>query len=225
MLTSFFKATGQIPEPAFQRVMWRSLGWSLILFIALLMIGWWVIVSTQMFGIGWLEWVADVLGWIAVMIAAMLLFPGAVVIVISFMLEDIAEAVEAKHYPDLPAPRDAGISEAVWTALRFAAIALVLNIVLLPLYFIPVLNVFVFAAVNGYLLGREYFELVACRRLDPERVEAMRRRYRGRIWMGGIVITGLLSIPVVNWFLPVVAAASMLHLFEKLRQGDALAGR
>ena len=224
-LTSFFKATGQIPEPAFQRVMWRSLGWSLILFIALLMIGWWVIVSTQMFGIGWLEWVADVLGWIAVMIAAMLLFPGAVVIVISFMLEDIAEAVEAKHYPDLPAPRDAGISEAVWTALRFAAIALVLNIVLLPLYFIPVLNVFVFAAVNGYLLGREYFELVACRRLDPERVEAMRRRYRGRIWMGGIVITGLLSIPVVNWFLPVVAAASMLHLFEKLRQGDALAGR
>ena len=207
MLTSFFKATGQIPEPAFQRVMWRSLGWSLILFIALLMIGWWVIVSTQMFGIGWLEWVADVLGWIAVMIAAMLLFPGAVVIVISFMLEDIAEAGEAKHYPDLPAPRDAGISEAVWTALRFAAIALVLNIVLLPLYFIPVLNVFVFAAVNGYLLGREYFELVACRRLDPERVEAMRRRYRGRIWMGGIVITGLLSIPVVNWFLPVVAAA------------------
>ena len=87
------------------------------------------------------------------------------------------------------------------------------------------LNVFVFAAVNGYLLGREYFELMASRRLDPAKADAMRRRYGGQVWLAGIVITGLLSIPVLNWFLPVIGAASMLHLFEKLRQGDALAGR
>ena len=225
MLTSFFKATGQIPDPVFQRVIWRGLGWSFLLFFALLAVGWWVIVSTQMFGIVWLEWAADILGGIGVVFAALLLFPGAVVVVVSFMLEDIARAVETKHYPNLPPPRDASVSEAVWTALRFAGIAVAINILLLPLYIIPVLNVFVFAAVNGYLLGREYFELVASRRFDPETVQAMRRRYRSRIWMAGIVITGLLSIPVVNWFLPVIAAASMLHLFEKLRQGDALAGR
>ncbi len=225
MLPAFFKALGQIPDPAFQRVIWRSLGWSLLLFVALLALGWWVIMSTQMFGTGWLEWAADVLGWIAVAIAAMLLFPGAVVVVISFLLEDIAQAVEAKHYPGLPPPRETGISETIWSATVFAVIAITLNVFLLPLYFFPVLNVFVFGAVNGYLLGREYFELVASRRLPPEAVRAMRRRYRSRIWFAGIVIAGLLSIPVVNWFLPVIAAAAMLHLFEKLRQGDALAGR
>ena len=226
MLTSFFKATGQIPDPAFQRVIWRALGWSLLLFFALLAALWWVIVSTQMFGIGWLEWVSDVLGGLAVMITAILLFPGVVIVVISFMLEDIAVAVERRHYPGLPPPREAGISEAVTSSVRFAAISVALNILLLPIYiFVPVLNVFVFVGLNGYLLGREYFELVASRRLDPAKIDAMRKRYGGRIWLAGIVITGLLSIPVLNWFLPVIGAASMLHLFEKLRQGDALAGR
>ena len=225
MFSAFFKVVGQVSDPAFQRVIWRSLGWSLLLFGFLLALGWWVIMSTQMFGTGWLEWAADVLGWIAVAIAAILLFPGAVVIVISFLLEDIAQAVEAKHYPGLPPPRDVRLSETVWTALTFGAIALALNLFLLPLYFFPVLNVFVFGAVNGYLLGREYFELVASRRLEPEAVKTMRRRYRGRIWGAGVLVAGMLSIPIVNWFLPVVAAAMMLHLFEKLRQGDALAGR
>ena len=224
MFTAFFKATGQIPDPAFQRVIWQALGWSLLLFVALLAIGWWTIMSTQLFGIGWLEWVVDVLGWVAVTIVALLLFPGAVVIVISFMLEDIARAVEAKHYPMLPPPRDISLGETAWGALRFGVVAIVLNVFLLPLYFIPVLNVFVFVALNGYLLGREYFELVAGRRFDAAAVKALRRRYRSRLWMAGAIITGLLSIPIVNWFMPVIAAAFMLHLFEKLRSDEALAG-
>ena len=225
MITALFKATGQIPDPAFQRVIWQALGWSLLLFVALIAIGWWAIMSTQLFGIGWLEWVVDVLGWIAVTIVALLLFPGAVVIVISFMLEDIARAVEAKHYPSLPPPREVGLAESAWGALRFGVVAIVLNVFLLPLYFVPVLNVFVFVALNGYLLGREYFELVAGRRFDAATVKALRRRYRSRLWMAGAIITGLLSIPIVNWFMPVIAAAFMLHFFEKLRSDGALAGQ
>jgi len=45
----------------------------------------------------------------------------------------------------------------------------------LPLYiFVPGVNLVLFYGLNGYLLGREYFAMVAMRRLDPrERRDAV----------------------------------------------------
>ncbi len=222
MIGGFFKALDQLPEPAFRSVVWRTLGWSALLFAVLLAAAWYGMVRTQIVDMAWLEAVIDWLGGFAAFAVAIILFPGAAMIIISFMLEDIAAAVEAKHYPTLGPAREQPVSEAVWSAVKLAAIALILNIVLLPVYFIPVLNVFVFAALNGYLLGREYFELVALRRLDAAAAKAMRRRYRYRLWLAGAVIAFLLGIPFVNWIMPVVAVAFMLHLFEGLRRRDAV---
>lgn len=221
MIAALFKALAQMPDPAVQRVVWRTLGWSVALFAALLAGMWWLLVSTELFRIAWVEGVVDLLGWLAALIAAFFLFPGAALVIISLLLEPVARAVEAAHYPDLAAPRPQPVSEALWTGLRFAAVAVILNLFFLPLYFVPLLNVFVFGALNGYLLGREYFELVALRRLEPAQARAMWRGYRGRLFLAGVVITLLLSIPLVNWFMPVVAAAFMVHIFEGLRRRRA----
>jgi CysZ protein len=218
MIAALFKALAQMSDPAIQRVIWRTLGWSVALFAVLLAAAWWLLVSTAIFQIGWLETAVDVLGGLAAVIAAFVLFPGAALVIISFLLEPVARAVEAAHYPDLPAPRAQPVSEALWLGIRFAAVTVVLNLLFLPLYFVPLLNVFVFGTLNGYLLGREYFELVALRRLDTAEARAMWRGYRGRLFLAGLVITVLLSIPLVNWFMPVVAAAFMVHIFERLRR-------
>jgi uncharacterized protein involved in cysteine biosynthesis len=69
-------------------------------------------------------------------------------------------------------------------------------------------------------LGREYFELAALRRLDGARARAMRRRHRFGVLVAGVVITILLTIPVINCVLPVVAAAFMVHEFERLKRRD-----
>lgn len=221
MIAALFKALNQMPDPAFRQAIGRTLLFSLLLFAGLLYAAWWLLSETQLFSWGWLEAIIDVLGWVAGLIAAFVLFPGAALVIISFMLEPVARAVEAKHYPDLEPPRHQPVSEAVWIGLRFAAIAVLLNLIFLPLYFVPVLNVFVFGVLNGYLLGREYFELIAPRRLEPASVRPMWKRYRGRLWIAGMIITLLLSIPFVNWIMPVAAAAFMLHIFEKLRQQDS----
>lgn len=221
MIAALFKALNQMPDPAFRQTIARTLLFSVLLFGGLLFGAWWLMAETQLFSWGWLDAIVDVLGWLAGLIAAFVLFPGAALVIISFMLEPVARAVEAKHYPDLDPPRHQPVSEAVSIALRFAAIAMLLNLLLLWVYFIPVLNVFVFGALNGYLLGREYFELIAPRRLEPAAVRPMWKRYRGRLWIAGMIITLLLSIPFVNWIMPVAAAAFMLHIFEKLRRQDA----
>ena len=218
MIADLFKALSQMPDPAFRRAVGRTLLFSMLLFAGLLWGAWWLLSQTQLFSCGWLESIVDVLGWFAGLIAAFVLFPGAALVIISFMLEPVARAVEAKHYSDLDPPRHQPVSEAAWIGLRYSALAVVLNLIFLPLYFVPVLNILVFGALNGYLLGREYFELIAPRRLEPDAVRPMWKRYRGRLWIAGVIITLLLSIPFVNWVMPVAAAAFMLHIFEKLRR-------
>lgn len=221
MIAALFKALGQLPEPAFRSVVLRTLGWSLLLFVGLLAAAWYGLAATQFVQMQWVETVIDWLGGFAALVIAVLLFPGAAMVIISFLLEDVAVAVEARHYSELGKARTQPVSEALWMGLKFALVTLVLNILVLPLYFVPVVNVFVFGALNGYLLGREYFELVALRRLDAATARRMRRRYRGRLWVAGAVIAFLLGIPLVSWIMPVVAVAFMLHLFEGLRRREA----
>ena len=61
----------------------------------------------------------------------------------------------------------------------------------------------VFWLVNGFLLGREYFQLVAMRRLGPDGAAALRRRHFWRIWLAGTPMAVPLSVPVVNLLVPI----------------------
>jgi uncharacterized protein involved in cysteine biosynthesis len=114
------------------------------------------------------------------------------------------------------------IREILWGVTKLVLITVVLNLLVLPIYLVPVLNIFVFYALNGYLLGREYFELAALRRMDDTSARQTRRRHGTRVFIAGIVITFLLSIPFVNWFMPVVAAAFIVHVFEGIRSRGEL---
>jgi CysZ protein len=67
------------------------------------------------------------------------------------------------------------------------------------------MNLVLFLALNGYLLGWEHFEVVALGRLDAKAARAMRYRFGGRIFVGGVVIAGLFALPLANLVAPVVA--------------------
>ena len=112
--------------------------------------------------------------------------------------------------------------EAVFGNVIFITVTLILNLLVLPLYlvliWIPPLNLVLFYLLNGYLLGREYFEMVAVRRLELPAAKRLRRDSRGRVIMAGAVITFLLTIPLVNLITPIIAMAFMLHVFEDLRR-------
>jgi uncharacterized protein involved in cysteine biosynthesis len=134
-----------------------------------------------------------------------------------FYLERVVAAVEAVDYPDRGPPRPQPWGEIVGVTLRLALLTLLLNLLALPAYLLlPGLNIFLFLALNGYLFGRGYFEVVALRRLDAGEARAVRSRFAGRIFLGGVVIAGLFALPLVNLVAPVIATAFMLHIFEAL---------
>ncbi len=238
MFSALAKAFGQLSDPAFRRVLVRSVLAALVVFIAVWAAAWFGLswagaalsgwVAAQEPGGFWVEvveWVFGAAGVVGVLIASFFLFPGVMLVALSLMLDDIAQAVERRHYPELAPARAQPLGEAVMAALAFAAVMLLLNMLALPFYllllFVPPLNLFVFYLLNGYLLGREYFELVAARRFDAAGVRRLRRKYRGRVMLAGVVIAFLLTVPIVNLVTPIVATGFMLHVFERLRRGEA----
>jgi len=132
----------------------------------------------------------------------------------------VVSAVEARHYPNEPAARPQPISEVLATTVKFALMVIALNVLFLPVYlilfFVPPLNLVLYYVLNGYLVSREFYELVALRRLEPRPARRLRRAHRGRILLAGIVVVFIMTIPIVNFITPVLATAFMVHVFQNL---------
>jgi len=218
MFAAFLKAFGQLADGTTRRLIWLSLGAAIAVFAALwLMIGT-AIESTELFASGWLETIVDVLGWAATLVLTWFLFPAVFTVISSLFLERVAGATEARHYADLPEAPGARLGAALGATAGFLAAMVVLNLVMLIFLLIPPLFPFVFYGVNGYLLGREFFELVALRRIGLEEVRHLRKAHRGRLFLAGVVIAFLFTVPGLNLVAPVIATAAMVHLFENFRR-------
>ena len=217
MFSAFFKAVGQLGDPAIRRVLWIGIGAAGLVFLLLWTAVATLLTSTALFETLWLDRLVDALGGLATVVLTWLLFPGVISAVMGFLSERVADAVDSRHYPGLsPAP-----GASVWTsaisALRVLAVTVVLNLVLLVFLFVAPVFPFVFYGVNGYLLGREYFEQVALRRIGQDEARALRKRHRLSLFLGGAFTAFLLTVPVVNLLAPVLVTAAMVHRFEAWR--------
>jgi CysZ protein len=199
----------------------RAILLSLVLAL-LLLAGMWLGVAfllrdAHLAGLPLIDGAIAALGSIATMTLCWLLYPAMTLLMLGFFLDRVVAAVERRHYPFLPPARSLSAVGALFGTLRLLALALILNLLALPLYLVPGINLFVYYTLNGYLVGREYFELVALRRLDTAATRALWRWHRGRLVLAGVIIVFLLSLPVINLVTPVFGAAFMLHLFQTLR--------
>jgi len=217
MVVALLRAVGALCEPLMRRVVALSFALAVLTFAVLWLAVAAVLYHTTFFDWRLMNWLVDLLGGLAVLGLTWLLFPAVVTLIMGFYLERIAAAVEAVHYPGQGPPRPQPLGEIVAITLRLALLTLLLNLLALPLYLlIPGINIFLFLALNGYLFGRGFFEVVALRRLDAGEARAARSRFAGRIFLGGVVIAGLFALPLVNLVAPVIATAFMLHIFEAL---------
>jgi len=217
MFVALRQAVSALSMPPLRRVVVLSFALAVLTFAVL-----WAGIASLLYDtafFGWrpLNWLLDVLGGLAVLALTWLLFPAVATLIMSFFLERVAAAVEARDYPGRGPPRRQPVGEILGLTLRLTGLTLVLNVLALPIYLlVPGINLFLFLAVNGYLLGRGYFEVVSLRRLDAAAARAVRNRFGLRVFLGGVVIAGMFALPFVNLVAPVIATAFMLHVFEAL---------
>jgi len=217
MLKAFGRAVDDLAAPELRRAILVSVALSLLTLAVLWFAATAWLDTIHLAGTPWLDRPLEILGSVAVLLLAWLLFPAVTFLVQGFFLDGVVAAVERRHYPDWPPPRPRGVAGAMLSALRLAALAVIANVLILPLYLIPGINIFVYYALNGYLVGREYYELVALRRLDGGAARILWRESRGRLVLAGIVDVVLLTIPFLNLVAPVLSAAFAVHVFAGLR--------
>ncbi len=221
VLEAFLKGIGQLSDKKTRRVVWASLLLTAAGFAALWIAIGYLIAETVLFELLWLETAVDIFGGLATLVMTWLLFPAITGGLIGLVLDRIAGHVEARHYPGLAAARGLGLGPALLVALRFMGVLIGFNLLLLPFLLFPPAFPFIFYAVNGYLLSREYFELVGLRRLAHDEVTQLRREHKIKLFFAGVIIAMMLTVPIVNLFAPVVATAAMVHLFERWRAPEA----
>ena len=131
MLRGLARAFAQLGDPTIRRILWRSVGLTVVGLIVLVAAVGFGLDQIALSGWGWLNSALTVLGTAGTVVLGIVLFPALVGLISCFFLEEVAEAVERRHYPGLPPPRRQGIGEAVGTALTYLVALIVLNLVAL----------------------------------------------------------------------------------------------
>jgi uncharacterized protein involved in cysteine biosynthesis len=174
--------------------------------------------------IGEVRWLDDLLSFSSfifmIVLSVFLMVPVASAIT-SMFLDEVAQAVEDRHYPTLPPVPRLPFSDALRDTLAFLGVLIVANLLAFILYalFSP-LALFIFWGLNGFLLGREYFQLAAMRRLGRDGAKALRKQNWFTIWIAGTLMAIPLSLPLVNLVIPIFGAATFTHLFHGLNARD-----
>ena len=225
LIADFGRAVAQLRDPRFLGVLLKALaitviGLALVFWAVMAGLGWLLPESVALPWIGPVRFLDDLASLAAVglmlVLSVVLMVPTAAAVV-GFFLEEVAEAVEAEHYPGLAPVAGPGLSVQIGDALRFFALVVAVNLAALVVYLLlPPLAPFVFWLVNGFLLGREYFQLVAMRRLGPEGAARLRRANAGRIWLAGTAMAVPLSVPVLNLLVPILGVAVFTHQFHRM---------
>lgn len=220
---AFLKALDQLGDPAFRRVFFVGTALTALLFAAMMVAVWFLLPENAQY-FDW-EWVNTALGWIlgfalvpGFVVLLWLFFPALATAFMGLFLDDVVDAVEVKHYPGQRALRRITLGENFLIAIRMSGTIILFNILALPVYLILIFTVvgplILFLVLNSYLLGREFFELVAVRHFLPQDARRIRRANRDSVFLAGGLITVMFMIPFVNLLAPIVGVAMMVHVFH-----------
>src|SRR5215469_2011973 len=153
--------------PAQRHALLISVGAAFLVFVLLALGVHWGIEAWHLSQRPWVGWALQILGEFAVLGLSWLLFPAVSTTILSFFLDGVLTRLDRQHYPQLPPALTVPLTAVIKSGLRLLGLTIGLNLLALPIYvLIPALNLVLFYLLNGYLLSREYFDLVALRRLD-----------------------------------------------------------
>lgn len=215
MLSAARQAFGELFSPPFRSVMVKCVAFTLALLAGLFIAIQW----SFAYFVAWPDWIetsVQVLGGLALVAASIFLIPPVTSLIAGLYLDDIAAVVEQQGFPADPPGRELPIARSIWLAIRFFFIVLLVNLVALLLLLVPGVNLIAFYVGNGYLLGREYFELAAMRHVSEREAKRIRKANSTTVLLCGLVIAAVASVPIFNLLTPLFATGFMVRMWKRI---------
>ena len=216
MFSAASRALAQIVSPPFRAVLLKSVGLTLVMLAAV----WAAAYGALSYFIDaapeGLRTLIDIVVGIGLIFGLGFLVAPVTSLFAGLFLDEVAAEVERVHYPCDPPGREMPLGPAIASALRFTALVIAVNLLVLLLVLLPGINIGAFFVANAYLLGREYFEQVAMRFHPREEALELRRRNGVKVFLAGLLVAAVLAVPIVNILTPLFATAFMVHVYKDI---------
>ncbi len=220
MVSAAFKALGDLLSPSFRSILWKAIGLSLLLFIAVFAAVQAVFWFLTFVPWPWLETLMAIGAGLGLLVAFFFLMAPVTSIFAGLYLDTVAGKVEARHYAaDKPGVPLSGWT-AISTSLQFAVLVLFANVLALPLVFTG-FGVVVLLVINAYLISREYFEMVAMRFMPPRAAKELRKTNAMAVFVSGFLPAAMSLVPVLNLTVPLFATSYFVHIFKRVARTSA----
>lgn len=216
MLQDAFRAFVQTFSSDYRRVLLRCIGLAIALLVALGVGAHYGLTYFVALDWKWAEITVDILAAFGIFIGAVFLVPPVTSLIAGLFLDDVAGQVERVDFPGEPEGQPVPIGRSLVLTVKFFGVMLAVNLVALLLLLVPGVNLVVFYVANGYLLGREYFQLAAMRYHSEDEASLLRRHHSVAIFLAGLVIAAVVSVPILNLITPVFATIFMVRLHKRL---------
>jgi CysZ protein len=219
MIKAAFKALGDLVSPEFHSILWKAIGLTLLMFIAVFLAvqaAFWFLTFIPY---PWVETLVALGAGLGLLVAFFFLMAPVTAIFAGLYLDDVAAKVEARHYANQPQGKPLSTFRALSISVQFGLLVLLVNVLALPLVFTG-FGAIVLIVINAYLLSREYFEMAAMRFMEPQDAKDLRKDNAASIFIAGLLPAVMSLVPFLNLTVPLFSTSYFVHLFKQVQRSS-----
>jgi CysZ protein len=219
MLKAAYQALGDLLSPEFRSILWKAIGLSLLMFIAVFLAVQATFWFLTFFPYPWVETLAAVGAGLGLLVAFFFLMAPVTAMFAGLYLDDVAAKVEIKHYTSQPPGKPLTALRSLRISMQFGLLVLLINILALPLVFTG-FGAIVLVIINAYLLSREYFEMAAMRFMEPQDAKDLRADNAAAIFIAGFLPAIMALVPILNLAVPLFSTSYFVHMFKQVKRSS-----
>lgn len=213
MLSLIIKSIASLRHPAVWRIILASIFATILILFGFIGVVYYALNVFHLVNISWVESLIEGSGVLAAMFLSWLLFPVVVPAIASLFEDRTAAIIEANEYSAEGKPNTyPGVKQ-----IGYLLLGLACNAIALPVYIIPVLNIFTYYLLNSWLLGKSMFMLVATRYHTEEGAKRLWKEKSFSIKLYGAFFVLMSNIPFLNLIAPLFSIIMMVHYSRRLQ--------
>ncbi len=140
------------------------------------------------------------------------------ILVIGFLTPAIMRELQARHYPDIELEGHGNVATTLFHSLKYVAIMFILLIVLIPFYFIPLVNIVAINFPFYYLFHKFYLLDVGTTALTKEQYKQMMYFKGNKVRMNTVILYLISMIPFAALITPVFNVIVLSHMVFRNKQ-------
>ena len=156
---------------------------------------------------------SSISGFIFLIICLWVIFPPLLIFINSLFSGKIIKIIESNNYKNINYNYSNTFVKELKFQLSFIIIFVLINLALIPFLIFPPIYFIFYWIINGYLIGKEFSGSVLIKYINYNDIKKFNNKNRLNVYLFGIILAIIFSIPILNLFGPIIGTASMVHMY------------